>query len=83
MKAYRTKIKLKDLKLAIKVPPEISSPEVEIIILSDSQTIKPARSRKKSRDLAGILHSYAKHELVKHEKEIAWTRAVHEKHDIL
>lgn len=36
MIAYRAKVKLKDLKSAVSIPSEINSPEVEIIVISET-----------------------------------------------
>ena len=83
MKAYKARIKLNILKQAMKIPAEITSPEVEIIILSESQETKSPRRGKRTKNLLGILNRYARPELIKHEKEIAWTKVVNEKHGLL
>ena len=83
MRAYKTTVKLNDLKKAVKVPSDINSSEVELIILSNNNPYSTNRDPKKTNDLAGIFSEYAKPELIKNEKEKAWTQAVREKHDIL
>ena len=83
MIAYKARIKLKDLKRAIRIPPEISSSEVEIIILSEPKVKTKTVAKKLKKNIAGIFHEYTKSELIKDEKDIAWSKVIYEKHGIL
>ncbi len=83
MKAFKTKVKLKELKTIINIPDDISSPEVEIIILSDSHNRKTMPLKRKRKELGGVLNKYANANLIDSEKDIAWTKIIEEKHGIL
>ena len=83
MKVYKTRIKLKTLKQAMKIPAEITTPEVERIILSESLEAKSQRNGKKTKNLAGILSRYARPELIKRENDVAWTNVANEKLGLL
>ena len=83
MKAYRTKIKLKKLKSIIDIPDDIVSPDVEIIIISESAAVRKSQVKKTATHLGGVLNKYANPELISKEKEIAWSRVAEEKHGLL
>jgi len=83
MKAYRTKIKLNKLKSIIDIPDDIVTPDVEIIIISESAVGRKSQIKKSATPLGGILNKYANPELISKEKETAWTRLVKEKHGLL
>ena len=83
MKAFKTRIRLKDLRSIIDIPKDIVSPEVEIIILSDITSRKPLSVKKERGKVGGILNKYADSRLIKNEKENAWTKIVEDKHGLL
>ncbi len=60
-------------ELTIKIPNEYLNKELEVVIL-------PVKSKKKS--LAGIFNRYANNRLIENESEIAWEKAMREKHDL-
>jgi hypothetical protein len=74
MKAFKTRIKLKELKTIIDVPKDFISPEVEIIILSDTTVRKSLFIKRESKELGGIFHKYANSNLIKNEKDNAWSK---------
>ncbi len=83
MKAFKAIIKLKDLGSIIDIPKDIVSPEVEIIILSDTTPRKPLSVKRERGKDGGILNKYADFRLIKNEKENAWTKIVENKHGLL
>ncbi len=83
MKAFKTRIRLKDLRSIIDIPKDIVSPEVEIIILSDITSRKPLSVKKERGKVGGILNKYADSRLIKNEKEKAWTKIIEDKHGLL
>ena len=60
-------------ELTIKIPNEYLDKELEVFIL-------PLEPKKKS--LAGVFKQYANKRLIEKESEIAWEKAMKEKHDI-
>jgi LysM repeat protein len=82
MIAYKTRVKIADLKKIIKLPSDINSTDVELIILSEKnkRTTVPVKKKKK---LGGILNKYSNSLLIDNEKEIAWHKIIEEKHGIL
>jgi len=60
-------------ELTIKIPNEYLNKELEVVIF-------PLESPPKS--LAGIFKQYANKQLIKKEKDIAWEKAISEKHDL-
>jgi hypothetical protein len=80
---FKTRIKLKELKTIIDLPKDFISPEVEIIILSDTTTRKSSFIKRESKDLGGILHKYANSNLIRNEKDKAWSEIIEEKHGLL
>jgi len=83
MKAFKTRIKLKELKTIIDIPNDFISPEVEIIILSDSTVRKSSFIKRERKELGGILHKYADYSLIKNEKDNAWSKIIEDKHGLL
>ena len=73
MTVIRSKQTVKDGQVLLDLPLELSGQEVEIIVLTKSIV----QGKKKS--LRGILHQYAKPELISLESE-AWSNAVEEKY---
>ncbi|UCH93322.1 MAG: hypothetical protein JSV88_24010 [Candidatus Aminicenantes bacterium] len=60
-------------ELTIKIPNEYLNKELEVFVL-------PLEPKKKS--LAGIFKQYANKRLIEKESEIAWEKALKEKHDL-
>jgi hypothetical protein len=60
-------------ELTIRIPNEYLNKELEVVIL-------PLEPKKKS--LAGIFKKYANKRLIEKESEIAWKKAMNEKHDL-
>ena len=60
-------------ELTIKIPNEYLNKELEVVIL-------PLEQKKKS--LAGIFKQYANKRLIEKESDIAWEKAMNEKHDL-
>lgn len=83
MKAFKTRIKLKELKAIIDIPKEFNSPEVEIIILSDATARKSSLIKRERRELGGVFQKYADSNLIKNEKDNAWIKIIEEKHGLL
>ena len=82
MIAYKTRVKIADLKKIIKLPSDINSTDVELIILSEKnkRTTVPVKKKKK---LGGILNKYSNSLLIDKEKDIAWKKIIEEKHGLL
>jgi len=83
MKAFKTRIKLKDLRSIIDIPKDIISQEVEIIILSESISRKALPVKMERGKVGGILNRYADTSLIKNEKDNAWTKIIEDKHGLL
>jgi hypothetical protein len=60
-------------ELTIRIPNEYLNKELEVVIL-------PLEPKKKS--LAGIFKEYANKRLIEKESEIAWEKAMNEKHNL-
>jgi len=83
MKAFKTRIKLKDLRNIIDIPKDIVSPEVEIIILSDTSSRKSLHVKRERGKVGGILNRYSDSNLIKNEKDNAWSKIIEDKHGLL
>jgi hypothetical protein len=83
MKAFKTRIKLKDLKSIIDIPKDIISQEVEIIILADTISRKSLPVKRDRGKVGGIFNRYADTSLIKNEKDNAWTKIIEDKHGLL
>jgi hypothetical protein len=85
MNAIRKIRKVENGKVEIELPKDLNGEKVEIIILTNTNDFKNKLSladRKKSiRKFGGILHKYAKPELIPFEKDIAWSKVAKEKYD--
>jgi hypothetical protein len=60
-------------ELTIRVPNEYLNKELEVVVLP----LEP-----KSKNLAGVFKRYANKRVIGKESEIAWKRAMKEKHDL-
>jgi hypothetical protein len=83
MRAFKAKIKLKELKSIIDVPKDIISNEVEIIILSENNSRKALPLKKKMKKFGGVFKKYANSDLIENEKDNAWTNISEDKHGLL
>jgi hypothetical protein len=83
MKAFKTRINLKDLRSIIDIPKDIISQEVEIIILSDTISRKSVSVKRERGKVGGVLNRYADSNLIKNEKDNAWTKIIEDKHGLL
>lgn len=83
MKAFKTRIKLKKLKSIIDIPTDFNSPDVEIIVLSDSEVRKSSFVKREKKELGGVFNKYADTNLIKNEKDYAWGKVIEDKHGIL
>jgi hypothetical protein len=66
-------VKTQKNELTIKISDEYLNKELEV-------SISPLEPKKKS--LAGIFKKYANKQLIEKESEIAWEKALKEKHDL-
>lgn len=83
MKAFKTRIKLKDLKSIMEIPKDIISQEVEIIILSDTVSRKSLSVKRERGKVGGILNRYADSSLIKNGKDNSRTKIIESKHGLL